>query len=384
MFGKRFSLFTIFGFEVKADLSWLVIAALVTWSLAAGAFPLYYPDLSQGTYWAMGVVGAILLFASILAHELTHSLVGRRFGIEIKGITLWIFGGIAETGAEAERPREELLMAGAGPLSSLVLAGVFWGLTFAGSAFAWPAPVMGVLGYLAWVNFVLALFNLVPAFPLDGGRVLRAFLWGRKGNILDATRVASKVGSGFGILLIGLGVVGLFFGNFIGGVWWILIGMFLRGAARGTYQQLVASKILEGAPVRRMMDRHPATVSRGTPLDRFVNDYVYSKAGRLFPVTDGGQVVGFIDARSVGRVPRGEWEQHTVDELVQSLSSEAVIRPDVDAAEALRRLQESGRGSLLVTDDGHLEGVVSLEDLQRYLAVKADLERTGHGTDART
>ncbi len=249
MFGRRFKLFRLFGFEVAIDPSWLVIAVLVTWSLAEGLFPQYFPDYGAAARWTMGAVGAMGLFTSIVLHELAHSLVARRYGVHMKGITLFIFGGVAEMGEEPPSPEAELMIAIAGPILSLLLGGTIVVIAVA----PWPGAVRGVLLYLGFMNVALVVFNMVPAFPLDGGRALRSLLWSWKSNLRWATRVTSRLGSWFGTGLIILAVVSVLTGNFIGGVWWFLLGMFLRGAAQMSYRQLVVRRALEGEPVRRFI-----------------------------------------------------------------------------------------------------------------------------------
>ena len=207
MFGRSLTLFRLFGFHVQADMSWLVLAFLITWSLATGYFPFAFENLPPSLYWWMAVVGAAGLFASLIFHELAHSLVARRFGIPIKGITLFIFGGVAHMEEEPPSPKSEFLMAVAGPLASLLLATAFYAVGESGKILGWPEPLTGIAGYLSFINVVLVIFNMVPAFPLDGGRVLRAALWAWKGDLRWATRLASWFGSGFGIMLMVLGAL---------------------------------------------------------------------------------------------------------------------------------------------------------------------------------
>ena len=242
MFGKPIKLFHLLGFEVRVDLSWIIIAALVVWSLSIGLFPYHYRGLPTRTYWLMGVAGALGLFFSIVFHEFSHSIIARRYGVPMKGITLFIFGGVAEMGEEPSSAKAEFMMAVVGPLSSVCIGLVFFGVSSLGLEWGWAKPVTGVVGYLAYMNGMLAGFNLLPAFPLDGGRMLRSILWGLKRNLRWATRISSGIGSGFGIFLILLGFFQFFKGNFVGGMWWFLIGMFLRNAARSSYQQLLLRK----------------------------------------------------------------------------------------------------------------------------------------------
>jgi Zn-dependent protease len=374
MFGRSVTLFKLFGFAVRMDLSWIFIAVMIVWSLSAGLFPERYPHLSSTVYLAMGVAGAFGLFLSIVFHELSHSLVARRFGIEISGITLFIFGGVAEMKNEPPSPRAEFLMAGAGPLSSLVLAGAALVLarTLEGSA---GIPVIGVLNYLAWINAVLAAFNLVPAFPLDGGRVLRAILWGRSGNIRWATRVTSTIGSGFGMVLIILGVVSIVRGNTMGGIWWLLIGLFLRAAAGQAYQQLVLRRALEGEQVRRFMTPDPITVDPETYVRDLVEDYVYRTHHKLYPVVDDGQLQGCVTLAQVKQVPREKWDWVRVRDIAVGCSEENTVGPGTDAMEALTRMRAHGVSRLMVVEGQKLVGVLSLKDLMEFLSMKIELDR---------
>jgi Zn-dependent protease/CBS domain-containing protein len=374
MFGKRMQLFKLLGFEVKIDASWLVIAVLVTWSLAKGAFPYWYPNLTPEAYWIMGVVGALGLFVSIVAHEFCHSLVARKFGMPMKGITLFIFGGVAEMGDEPPTAKAEFTMAIVGPLSSLVIAGVFYLIYRGGMHAGWPVPVNAVNGYLAYINAILAGFNLLPAFPLDGGRVLRSILWGAKDNLRWATRVSSTIGTAFGLGLIFLGVVQFIGGNVIGGVWMFLIGLFLRNAAQTSYQQLLVRKALEGEPVRRFMNADPVTVQDSLTVAKLVDDYVYKYHYKMFPVMSGDKLVGCITTRQIKDIPREAWDRETVREAASPCSGDNTIPPSTDAVKALAMMTQSGVSRLLVVDRGRLVGLVTLKDLLDFFSLKVELE----------
>jgi Zn-dependent protease/CBS domain-containing protein len=375
MFGKSIKLFKLFGFEVKIDFSWIIIAVLVAWSLSTGFFPISIKDLSTQAYWMMGIVGALGLFLSIIAHEFTHSLVASAFGMPMKGITLFIFGGVAEMGDEPPRPGAEFAMAIVGPLSSLAIAALFYGLYWAGIGF-FPRPVNAVLAYLSWINAILAIFNLLPAFPLDGGRVLRSILWRIKGNLNWATRISSKIGSGFGIFLIVMGVYNVLKGNFIGGMWWFVLGLFLQGAAKMSYQKLVVRKALEGEPVRRFMKSNPVTVRRGISLEDLVEDYIYRHHFKMFPVVeDGDRLVGCITTQDVKGVPREEWRQKSVGEIAQKCTPENTIEPDKDATEVLSMMNRNNASRLMVVEGGHLKGIITLKDMLRFLSRKVELEQ---------
>lgn len=375
MFGKRLKLFKLLGFEVRLDLSWVFIAILVVWSLSAGFFPHFYQDLSTQTYWVMGVVGALGLFASIVVHEFAHSLVARQFGMPMKGITLFIFGGVAEMGEEATSPKGEFFMAIVGPLTSIALAALFYGGAWLGRNSIWSTSVFGVLEYLGFINAILAGFNLLPAFPLDGGRVLRSILWGAKKNLKWATRISSNIGIGFGLLLVFLGVVQIVSGNFVGGLWWVLIGMFLQGAARMSYQQILTRQALEGEPISRFMKRDPQTVSTSLSVQDLVENYIYSQHYKMYPVTEDGKLKGYVTTKQVQEVPRDEWDRHTVGEIYTPYSSENTISPDADAVEALSRMKSLGTSRLLVTEGDRLRGIVALKDLMDFLSLKGELEQ---------
>ena len=373
MFGKRIKLFKLLGFEVRIDFSWIIIAVLVVWSLSQGLFPSYYKDLPLRTYWFMGIVGTLGLFLSIVAHEFAHSLVARKNGMPMKGITLFIFGGVAEMGEEPPRAKAEFMMAIVGPLSSIVIAIVFYAIYRFGGFL--PEPVSGVLGYLAWINAILAGFNLLPAFPLDGGRVLRSILWGIKKDLNWATRISSHIGSGFGVLLIVLGVFSALRGNFIGGMWWFVLGIFLRGAARMSYQRLVTRRALEGESVRRFMNNDPVTVRPNLSLEELVEDYVYKYHFKLFPVVeDGNRLIGCITTKDVKGVPREEWGRKEVGEIAERCTSENTIDPETDSTEALSIMSRNGASRLMVVEGGRLVGVIALKDMLKFLSLKVELD----------
>jgi len=375
MFGKSFKLFNLMGFEVKLDLSWIIIAILIAWSLSTGLFPFQYENLSTRTYWIMGITGAVGLFVSIIAHEFSHSFVARRHGMPMKGITLFIFGGVAEMQDEPPSPKAEFMMAAAGPFASIVIGAAFYGLYTLGKNIGFSAPITGVVGYLGFINLILAAFNLVPAFPLDGGRILRAGLWAARKNLNWATRIASRIGTGFALILIFLGILNVLTGNFIGGMWWFLIGMFLHGASRMSYQKLLTKRALQGEPIRRFMKTDAVTVSPSATIDDLVEQYVYKYHHKLFPVVDEtGRLTGCITTRDLKDIPRSEWPDKTVMDVADDCSPVNTIRPDQDATEALAVMHKNGSGRLMVTDDGKLVGIVTLKDMLDFLSLKIELE----------
>ena len=372
--GRRIRLFTLLGFEVKIDVSWLVIALLVSWSLAGAVFPEYVEDLPRSSYWVMGIIGAIGLFASVIFHELCHSLVARRFGMPMKGITLFIFGGVAEMNEEPPGPRAEFYMAIAGPAASIAAGLVFLAIESLGEGAGLPATALAVIGYLGFINLILAGFNLIPAFPLDGGRVLRAALWHRKKDIHKATSIASRIGSGFGLFLVFAGIFLFLRGVFIGGLWWVFLGLFLRGAARTSLTRLEMRQALRGEPVERFMRADPVTVPSGTSVAELVEDYVYKYHFKIFPVVSGGELEGCVTTREIKDVPRGEWEERTTADIASGCSKDNTIEIGEDAFEALRTMRRTGKSRLMVTDRGKLAGILSLKDMLEFISLKLDLE----------
>lgn len=376
MFGYSFPLLRIFGFEVRVDPSWFIIALLVTWSLATGLFPALQPGLPPSSYWAMGAIGAAGLFASIVLHELSHSLTARRLGVQIRSITLFIFGGVAEMAEEPRSAKEEFLVAIAGPLASIGIAFACLAADVVSTAAGIPPQVVLVLRYLWWVNLLLVVFNLVPAFPLDGGRVLRSILWRFKGDLNWATRITSSLGAGFGIALIALGVVNVIRGQLIGGLWWVLIGMFLRAAAAGSYRQLLARNALQGQSIDRFMSRHVHTVPADITLSDLVEKHVYRHHHTLFPVVMQDRLVGCVSLRDIQNVPRDQWSFQTVADVAEPCGDDNTIAPHAEASEALNRMSRSGRSKLMVVQDHHLQGILSLKDLLRFMSLKMELEGT--------
>ncbi len=322
----------------------------------------------------MGVAGAVGIFASIVFHELWHSLVARKYGLPMKGITLFIFGGVAEMSDEPPNAKAEFFMAIAGPLSSIGLSGGFFGIYLFSQSAGLPVPIVGVLYYLGMINGILAAFNLIPGFPLDGGRLLRSALWAWKGNLRWATNIASKIGSGFGTLLIVLGLMSIFGGNVIGGVWYFLIGLFLRNAAAMSYKQVLMKKYLEGEPVRHFMTPDPVSVPSDIPVDRLVDDYVYKHHFKMFPVTEGPRLVGCVSLRQIKELPREKWGTSLVGEVAKSCSPENTVGPDDDSVDALALMNKTGESRLMVVEGDRLLGLVSLKDLLKFLDLKLDLE----------
>ena len=381
MFGTRWRLVRLLGIPVFVDASWLIIFALLTLSLAnvfpelmEQFFPAVAPLLAPSTYWLMGLLAALAFFLCILLHEFGHALVARSQHMPIRGVTLFLFGGVAEIEEDPPSAKAELLMAIAGPAVSVVLAGVLAALAWAGAAAGWPAPLVLVLAYLATINMVVLAFNMLPAFPLDGGRVFRAVLWGAMGSQRRATYVATLIGKGFAWLLIAWGLISLLGGNGLGGVWMCLIGVFLHSAAQSSYQQVLVRQALAGSPVRRFMTPEPIVVPPSLSLREWVEEFVYPSRRKAFPVVSDSRLEGLVDTDALAHFPRAEWDRHTIAEVMRRDLTGLVIEPDTDALEALGRIQRTGSSRLLVMEGDRLVGILSSTDLMRFLALKLELE----------
>jgi Zn-dependent protease len=379
-FGKPIELFKVFGFTVRIDPSWFVIAILVTGSFATVVFPGQLPGRTPAAYWLMGIAGVCGYFLSVVLHELSHALVARTYGVEMRGITLFVFGGIAEMPGEVPTPQSELVIAAAGPAASFGIALAAGGLGLAGRIAGWPEEAVTVLFYLGFINGALALFNLAPAFPLDGGRMLRSILWGWRGDLRWATRISAMIGSGFGLLLVGLGVLLAVTvpGGAFSGLWLVLLGLFVRGTAAASYQQLLLRQALAGEPVSRFMESHPVTVPRAISVLDLVQNYVQRHQHKMFPVVDdSGRLLGCVTTGQVRGLPREEWERQTVGSLAQPCTPENTVSADTDAMEALSLMSRSGASRLLVVDGDRLLGILALKDLLRFLSLRTELEAAG-------
>ena len=378
MFGRPLKLFTLLGFDIKVDGSWVFLAALITWSLGTQYFPQVHEGFDTRTYWTMGAAGAFGLFGSIIFHELAHSVVARAFGMRIKGITLFIFGGVAELEDEPPSAVAEFLVAIAGPLSSLFLAWVAFrivDISGPGEA-AVATPPIAVIGYLGLINLILAIFNMLPAFPLDGGRAFRAALWWYSGNMQRATVTAARVGSFFGLLFIVLGIYSMMFANNpVGGIWWILIGLFLRGAAGAARASETTRKYMQGEPVARFMIRDPITVPPHIDLQSVVDDYLQHHFHDIYPVTDDkGIALGLLHTKSINKTAPHQLSKTLVGNVMEPLGATNMIAPELDAMRAINLMNKTGNARMLVVNHGHLVGIVTLRDMLRLLELKMDLD----------
>ncbi|MHB1190268.1 MAG: site-2 protease family protein [Armatimonadota bacterium] len=363
----------LLGIPITVDVSWFVIFALIVYTLAEGYFPTINPNLSRSLSWIGGIIAALLLFASVLVHELMHSVVARMNGMHVGGITLFIFGGVSQLTDEPPTPIIEFKMAIAGPATSISLAFLFWLVgSFGGRALLGDLG-FAIVGYLALINLVLGIFNLIPGFPLDGGRVLRSILWGAMNNLERATRAASRVGQGFGYLFIFGGFWIMLTGAFISGLWLVFIGWFLNNAAQQSYQQLQLRRSLSGVNVRRVMSTDFPHVDPNINLDDFVHDYLLKYDYNAFPVTENDSLVGIITVDGVRDVPRDEWPSRSVRSVTKPPEEERIIDENDDAFDALMHMAQGNVRRLLVMDDGKLAGMVTQESIINLVRTKMRL-----------
>jgi Zn-dependent protease/CBS domain-containing protein len=324
------------------------------------------PDLPAVAYWTKGLLATLLLFGSVFLHELSHALVARRYGIPVSSITLHIFGGVSELEREPDRPDVEFMVAVVGPLTSFAIAAA---LVVSQQVFD-PSPgVRATLGYLIVVNVSVGVFNLVPGFPLDGGRLLRSVLWKLKGSFQWATRVATGVGSGFALLLMGFGVVRVLGGEFVGGLWFVLIGMFLRQAAQGSYQQVVLRRTLANISVGQVMTRDVVPIGPELSVALVVDEFFWRHHVSTFPVLDGGRVVGILGLDRVKQLPRERWAETAVRDVMLPLSDALTTTPETPLWGAFEKLTRNGVGRLAVLDRDRLVGYLSIRDVAHILAV---------------
>jgi Zn-dependent protease/CBS domain-containing protein len=366
----RLEIFEIWGIPIRIHLSWLFVFGLVAWSLAAGYFPHEYPGWTAGTYWAVGAITALIFFASILIHELGHCWVALRNRIPIRSITLFVFGGIAQIAREPDAPAVEARVAIAGPITSFVLAGLFagtWLVVRDVPALAAPAI------WLARINFMVAAFNLVPGFPLDGGRLFRAVVWRVTGSLRRASRAASAVGQAVAFGFIGWGIMTALAGNVIGGMWIALIGWFLQNAAAASYAETNLRELLRDVTVAQVMTPDCRRVERDVSLDRIVREEVLGAGRRCFVVTDAGRMVGLLTLHEIKGVPPAQRTTVTAGEVMTPAEKVTAVAPKADLLTALETMDDADVAQMPVVEAGELLGMIAREQVLHYVRVRAEL-----------
>ena len=364
---------TLAGIDVRLHYTWLLAFFLIAWSLASGDFPMSRDSAGPFTYWALGAVGALLLFASVLVHELGHSLLAGARGLRVDNITLFIFGGVSSITTEAATATDEFLIALVGPLISLLLAGIFWSI---GLLLPPSSAESALAAYLAYTNLLLGLFNIVPGFPLDGGRVLRSIVWGVTRDMSRATQVASYIGQLVAFVLIGWGVLQALSGDVFGGVWVAFIGWFLNNGAEASRQHVTLQGALAGVPVAAVMDSAPEHVSPDLTVSDFVLQHVVRHGQRAMPVLDDAQLVGIMSASDARHIDEQAWMTTHVG-AVMTHAPLKTLTPDAELAAALQLMVDNGVHQLPVVQDGVLVGVVSRADVMRYMHAARGGRRPG-------
>lgn len=354
----------IMGIPIRVHYSWIIVFGLITWSLSTYYFPKAAPELPAASYWLKGVLAALLLFASVGFHELSHSYIAMKYKISIVSITLFIFGGVAQMKSEPPHPKAEFRIAIAGPLSSFLLAGLFY-LFSTGT----EGGVRALFSYLAQINFIIAVFNLIPGFPMDGGRVLRSFVWQKSRDFFYATKKASGIGQKIALLFIFLGVFSIFAGV-PGGLWIMLIGWFIYMAAQTSFQQATLQEALSGIKVGDIMTTDIVYLKPNISIDEAVNDFFLRYGFGGFPVVDNGRFLGFVTLKEIKNIPREQWEKKAVSEIVVPHEKKREISPEASVTNALEVMIKENVGRLAVIEEGRILGLITRNGIARYVQIK--------------
>ncbi|MDD5038917.1 MAG: site-2 protease family protein [Dehalococcoidales bacterium] len=365
-----FRLGRIASIEIGVHYTWFLALFLIAWSLAEGLFPQSYPGWDKATYWTIGLLATLLLFGSVVTHEIAHSLVANARGLRVRNITLFIFGGVSNIESEPEQPKVEFAMAIVGPLTSLALAGIFWGL--AQVVGAKGTPLAAMLDYLSMVNALLAGFNLLPGFPLDGGRVLRSIIWQTTGDLTKATNIAANVGRVFGWGFMALGVFYMLGGNFLSGLWIAFIGWFLSGSADASRREMTLKDHLTGVRVKDVMNTTMECVDNRTSVDELVRENFIQHGRRAVPICKDTQLIGIVTLTDVKKLPQQKWAQTPVEEIMTRPPLHTVGQDD-DLNAAMKLLAQYSLNQVPVLSNGHLVGLLSRADIIRYLQLSQEL-----------
>jgi Zn-dependent protease/CBS domain-containing protein len=378
MLKNSFRLFTVRGIHVGIHVSWLIIFVLLTWSLAVGYFPSAIPGIEATLAWVLGVVASILLFTSVLIHELAHSFVAKSRGLEVSSITLFIFGGVSNLASEPQSARTEFWVAVVGPITSFVIAAVSFGI-----ALVMPTDELQALfGYLAIVNALLGGFNLIPGFPLDGGRVLRSIAWGITGSLRRATEIAVGAGQIVGGLFILWGVIQIFGGNLINGLWIAAIGWFLQNAASSSLGQVVLMERLKDVTVADVLRPDTATITRQATVADLIEDYLLPGNRRAVPVEDGGRLVGMVTLGDIKDVPVEARDATQIGTVMGGREGLITVRPSEALADAVGKLTGRDLEQVPVMDGDRFVGILTRADVMRQLQLREMLDVEPE-TDAR-
>jgi Zn-dependent protease/CBS domain-containing protein len=361
------------GITVRIHYTLWFVFLLISWTLASGYMPQEYPGLSSITYWSIGIASAILLFASILIHELSHSYIAKKNNLPIKRITLFFFGGVSEMSQEPTDPSLEIRMAAAGPLMSFLIAGVLGALWFMTNNFSAPIILTATLRYGALINGILGAFNLLPAFPLDGGRVLRGSLWRRSKSLSGSTITATRVSEYLAFTLMGLGLVSVIFGNFIGGIWLIFIGWFIKSGAEESMQHTLMVEMLSDVTIKEVMTKDVLTVPPEITVEQLVSDYFLVHRHGGYPVLHNGMILGIITMQCARSIPKERWSVTTVKDAMVPCERTIILEPNVSALDAFNKMASEDVGRILIASDNRLLGILTRGDLMRIIRTKQEL-----------
>ena len=365
-------IFRLWGIPVEINVSWLLILALMTWTFATSVYPDVLPDATKAELWTLGLFSTLLLFVSILLHEFSHSVVAARSGIPIRKITLFLFGGVAQMERDVDNPIVEFKMAAAGPLMSVVLAGIFYGLS---RVFLHDRFVYNLTHMLSYINVLILVFNMVPGFPLDGGRILRSLIWHRTRNVQKATKITSRIGAAFAYLLMAVGVINVYYQNFIGGLWLIFIGYFVRQAAQSGYLLVTLRRTLGHLRVADVMRSPVITVDASLDLRRLVDDFFLRYHYHSFPVLRDGECIGMVSLKDVKKVAVEAWPFSSVGQIADGDVVRYALRPDFPAEALVHLIMKRGYGRLpVIGTDGRVVGIVSRRDLLETIKMETYLE----------
>src|SRR4030043_303570 len=372
MFKSSIKLFKIFGIEVRLDYSWFIVFALFSYVFGFLYFPTVLPGLHKGLLAVITIITVILFFVSLLIHEMSHSLVARKKGTPVERITLYMFGGMAEIEKEPETPYNEFIMAIAGPAASFIMAAIFGVIWFFTRDFA---PVGEPVRYLAFINIILGVFNMLPGYPLDGGRVLRSIIWKLTGNLKKATFIASTTGRIFGFMIIAVGIVFIFTGNFLNGVWFAFIGWFLQSSAQIGYRQLVFETSIKGIKVKDVMNKNIVDVTRDKTLQNLVDNYFMKYRFGRFPVIESRKtqkLMGVISIHDIKEIPREEWPNVYVGAIVKKVSENEKVGVSMEVSDAIKKMVKNGLGHLVVMSGDKLEGIITKSDIMNFLKIQSE------------
>lgn len=369
----------VIGIPIELNYSWFAIFFLIFWSLAFYLFPSAYPRLHPSVYWIMGGTATILFFASLIFHELSHSYVSQRYGMKVDRIVLFLFGGVSETFQEMPSAKAEFWVAIAGPLASFFLAIAFLGGGVLSRMWTPLVPVAVVMEWLGFINIVLGVFNLLPGFPLDGGRVLRSIIWYFSKNQRTATRIASRTGQFFAGMLMFWGFFRLFGGNFVGGIWLIFLGWLLFAAASSEYSELVLRQALNRVRVEELMSLEVKAIPPELSLSDAIHEYFLRYPYGGYPVTHADKVLGIISLGQIREIPKAEWDRKTVKEVMLPLPDGTALHPQDTVTHALEDFRRTASGRLPVMRDGELVGILSQSDVVRWLNAHPEAENDPDG-----